>query len=563
MERTVAIYARVSTEHEAQLSALENQVQYYDNLLAMHPDWTLYERYIDEGITGTSVKKRQSFMRMMEDAEDRKFDLIITREVSRFARNTVDTLQQTRILKKYGVEVYFTEDNIWTMNDEDGELRLTIMATLAQNESKKTSIRVKAGQKVSFQNAVPYGTGNILGYDREGKEFVINEEQAKTVRMIFDMYLDGMGLRQIQFALENAGRLTATGLKNWSCSTISRVLNNAFYCGTIVYRKEYVPDYLEQKKIKNHGEIENIVAEGTHTPIVTKEEYARVRKKMDTKTQSVDNRGKRGKHASGDVWTKKLKCSCSGGSFNRRVWHRTSSGEPQYAYQCYRQISTGTIATRTKKGLSIEGICEAPMVPRWKLEVMAKVVFQNFWKDRTAVRLIAEEMLEKHIQDDRYINFEKEIKELKTKIAKADKKYENLVDLRVNGEIDKAMFDLKKKELLEDKDRLEKQLEGYQVDEDMSDDDYNRRLEVLKCGLEHNFDFSLYDIPEEIIDDFVDEIIVYKDCFLWKLSMFGDETRMKLCVNKDKSVEIEKTPNVDTRGTGGDQPELANASSMS
>ena len=182
---------------------------------------------------------------------------------------------------------------------------------------------------------------------------------------------------------------------------------------------------------------------------------------------------------------------------------------------------------------------------------MAKVVFQNFWKDRTAVRLIAEEMLEKHIQDDRYINFEKEIKELKTKIAKADKKYENLVDLRVNGEIDKAMFDLKKKELLEDKDRLEKQLEGYQVDEDMSDDDYNRRLEVLKCGLEHNFDFSLYDIPEEIIDDFVDEIIVYKDCFLWKLSMFGDETRMKLCVNKDKSVEIEKTPNVDTRGTGG------------
>ena len=191
------------------------------------------------------------------------------------------------------------------------------------------------------------------------------------------------------------------------------------------------------------------------------------------------------------------------------------------------------------------------MVPRWKLEVMAKVVFQNFWKDRTAVRLIAEEMLERHIQDDRYINFEKEIKELKTKIAKTDKKYENLVDLRVNGEIDKAMFDLKKKELLEEKERLERQLEGYQVDEDMSDEDYNRRLEVLKCGLENNFDFSVYDIPEEIIDDFVDEIIVYKDCFLWKLSMFGDETRMKLCVNKDKSVEIEKTPNVDTRGTGG------------
>ena len=146
MTRNVAIYARVSTEHEAQLSALENQVQYYDNIMAQHPNWILYDRYIDEGITGTSTKKRKNFMRMMKDADKGCFDLVITREVSRFARNTVDTLQETRNLKRKGIEVWFTEDNIWTMNDEDGELRLTIMATLAQNESKKTSLRVKAGQ---------------------------------------------------------------------------------------------------------------------------------------------------------------------------------------------------------------------------------------------------------------------------------------------------------------------------------------------------------------------------------------------------------------------------------
>ncbi|WP_289423640.1 recombinase family protein, partial [Faecalibaculum rodentium] len=119
--RKVAIYARVSTEHEAQLSALENQVQYYDDLIDRHPDWVLYRRYIDEGITGTSISKRKNFVRMMEDAKDGHFDLIVTREVSRFARNTVDTLQQTRLLKRMGIEVYFTED---------GELRLTIMATL-------------------------------------------------------------------------------------------------------------------------------------------------------------------------------------------------------------------------------------------------------------------------------------------------------------------------------------------------------------------------------------------------------------------------------------------------
>jgi DNA invertase Pin-like site-specific DNA recombinase len=152
MKRKVAIYARVSTEHEAQLSALDNQVQYYDDILKKNPDWILYDRYIDEGITGTSTKKRKNFMRMMEDAKAGKFDLIITREVSRFARNTVDTLQETRKLKKIGVEVYFTEDNIWTFKDDDGELKLTIMATLAQNESKKISQRVKAGQKITFQN---------------------------------------------------------------------------------------------------------------------------------------------------------------------------------------------------------------------------------------------------------------------------------------------------------------------------------------------------------------------------------------------------------------------------
>ncbi len=228
--RKVAIYARVSTEHEAQLSALENQVQYYDDLIDRHPDWVLYRRYIDEGITGTSISKRKNFVRMMEDAKDGHFDLIVTREVSRFARNTVDTLQQTRLLKRMGIEVYFTEDGIWTMNDEDGELRLTIMATLAQNESKKTSMRVKAGQMVSFQNGVVYGTGNVLGYDKVGPEYVINEAQAKTVRKIFDMYLAGNGSQKIKRQLEKDGDLTAMGKSLWHYATISHAVRRCEAC---------------------------------------------------------------------------------------------------------------------------------------------------------------------------------------------------------------------------------------------------------------------------------------------------------------------------------------------
>lgn len=220
-KRDVAIYARVSTEHEAQLSALENQIDWYKPILEARPDWTLTAQYIDEGITGTSAEKRPRFMQMIEDARQRKFDMIITREVSRFARNTVDTLQYTRLLKEYGVEVFFINDNIKTF-DGDGELRLTIMATLAQDESRKTSIRVKAGQQTSMQNGVFYGNGNILGYDRVGKEMVINPEQAKTVRMIYDMYLSGMGVTAIQYELEKAGRLTAMGKERWFHRTLRK-----------------------------------------------------------------------------------------------------------------------------------------------------------------------------------------------------------------------------------------------------------------------------------------------------------------------------------------------------
>lgn len=144
--------------------------------------------YVDEGITGTSAKKRPQFMQMLSDAKNGDFDLILTREVSRFARNTVDTLQCTRDLKKQSVEVFFINDNIRTF-DGDGELRLTIMATLAQDESRKTSIRVKSGQQTSMENGVYYGNGNILGYNRVGKEYVIDPEQARTVRKIYDWYL--------------------------------------------------------------------------------------------------------------------------------------------------------------------------------------------------------------------------------------------------------------------------------------------------------------------------------------------------------------------------------------
>lgn len=193
--RRVAIYGRVSTEHEAQLSAFENQQAWYDDLTARHPEWSVVERYFDRGITGTAAKKRPAFLKMLADAKDGMFDLIVTREVCRFARNTVDTLSITRDLKRLGVEVYFVNDNIRTM-DGDGELRLSIMATLAQEESRKISECVRAGQAVSREKGVLYGNGNILGYDRVNGTYVINPEQALTVRKTFELYAAGLGYKK-------------------------------------------------------------------------------------------------------------------------------------------------------------------------------------------------------------------------------------------------------------------------------------------------------------------------------------------------------------------------------
>ena len=202
----VAVYARVSTEHEAQINALENQLEWYKIECSRHSDWEIVEVYVDQGITGTQAQKRPEFLRMMEDAKKGKFDLIITREVSRFARNTVDALSYTRQMKAMGVDVLFINDGINTAAD-DGELRLSLMSSMAQDESRKISERVKAGQKISRERHILYGNGNILGFRRENGTYVPEPEQAETVRLIFQMYSTGEnGLVKIVNELYRLGR---------------------------------------------------------------------------------------------------------------------------------------------------------------------------------------------------------------------------------------------------------------------------------------------------------------------------------------------------------------------
>lgn len=536
MKRKIAIYARVSTDHEDQISALANQIQYYDEILEKNIDWELYDRYIDEGITGTSVNKRKNFLRMMQDAEDRKFDLILTREVSRFARNTVDTLQQTRILKSYGVEVWFIEDNIWTMNDEDGELRLSIMATLAQNESKKISSRVKAGQRVSFLNGIPYGNGNILGYDRVGRDYVINKEQAMVVRKIFDMYLAGYGARAIHYMLEQDNAKTACGKTNWHDSVIMKTLKNPFYCGIIEYRKEYTVDYLTQKKVRNNGEVEKIRVEGTHEPIVTKEEFEKVQQILATRLAEQTDGKIIGRPNAHNIWVKKARCKC-GHTFNRRPNYTSkTTGRKTYTFQCYNQMRTGSIGTRLKKGLSIDGICDNNSFPQWKLEVQADFIFRKLLSNKQEVYDRAIEMLNSSISIDIHQG------ELKEKISNNDKEIKKsfarmdvLLDMCTDGDISRETY-RKKTDILNDKiialkkenESLEKQIESNHQQEAI-----NQKMQTISNFLKMEIFSEKAAVPDTIIDKYVEKIIVNKNVFSWYLNPnFYDGEPLKIDTNK-------------------------------
>ena len=438
-QRSVVFYGRVSTEHEAQLAALENQMQWYEDQAKYHPNWTVLKSYIDRGITGTQAKKRPAFMEMLNDAKYHKFDLIVTREVCRFARNTVDTLVITRQLKEIGIEVYFVEDNIWTM-DNDGELRLTIMATLAQEESRKTSERVRAGQKISRDNGVLYGNGNILGYDRLGDTYVINEDQAETVRIIYDLYLKGNGFNKIVNELVRLKRKDSSGLVRWDATKVSRILHNATYKGYQGYYKSYKNNHLDQKTIVNRDEDTYLYVKGRFTPIISEEVWDKCKALRESKlTLRKTQEGKlerTGTRTSEDIWAKRLICRC-GHRMRKDRWHVNKTGLT-YGYKCYNVLNNGSKQTRIDAGLDADKYCDMGTIADWKFDLMLRELLK-------ALNLNNDDLIKKAYNqfENSYTKETKEARELRDAEAKLRKiriKLENLTEMRVNGEIDKQEY---------------------------------------------------------------------------------------------------------------------------
>lgn len=537
-KRRVVFYGRVSTEHEAQLSALENQMKWYDDQLERHDDWILVRKYIDRGITGTLAKKRPAFMEMIEDAKKHEFDLVVTREVSRFARNTVDTLEYTRKLRKLGVEVYFVEDNIWTMAS-DGELRLSIMATLAQEESRKDSERVLAGQKMSRDSGVLYGNGNILGYDlhrnidANGKwnplenTYVINPEQAETVRIIYDLYYDGLGLTKICKELCRLQRKDAYGQVSWCASKVHRILHNMTYAGYKGYLKSYTDDYLEHSRVQNRDRDSHMYVKGDWEPIIPEERWLEVQelckeKSAKVKVNTSGNRKVVGKKKSDDVWLRKLRCSC-GSSFRKNKWRTNKlTDEVVFGYQCYNQVNNGSIKNREKYGLDTEGYCDIPMIGDWKLNYMIKHILEALWTDRSdavqeALQLIRENYTEEAVEKKNRL----QISMAESRISKNEARLKQLLEMRMDNEISKEEYAKARASVEKEIEECKTLLEEFTKEDDIQEE-VGINLKEIEEMLNQLIDFSGPVIDNDIIDRLVMQVVpLQKDRVKWILNLAG------------------------------------------
>ena len=315
-KRKVAGYARVSTDHDDQFTSYEAQIDYYTNYIKGRDDWQFVEVYTDEGITGTNTKRREGFKRMIADALAGKIDLIVTKSVSRFARNTVDSLTTIRELKENGTEVYFEKENIWTF-DSKGELLLTIMSSLAQEESRSISENCTWGQRKRFADGkvtVPFS--RFLGYDRgEDGNLVINPEQAVTVKRIYSLFLQGKTPHGICQILMDDGIPSPSGKEKWNQSTVKSILMNEKYKGDALLQKSYTVDFLTKKTKTNEGEIPQYYVEGNHEAIIDPETFELVQREMARRTKGKN------RHSGVHLFSGKIKCGDCGGWYGSKVWH--------------------------------------------------------------------------------------------------------------------------------------------------------------------------------------------------------------------------------------------------
>lgn len=496
----VASYCRVSTDRDDQANSFESQQRYFKEYIDRQPDWELYEVYADEGITGTSTKKRAAFNRMIADAHFGKFQLILTKEVSRFSRNILDTITYTRELKALGVGVLFMNDGISTL-EPDAELRLSIMGSIAQEESRKTSTRVKWGQTRRMEQGVVFGR-SLLGYDVKDGCLTVNPEGAEIVRLIFYKYgVEKKGTTVIARELREAGYRTHSGNMKWSNTHIVKILKNEKYVGDLVQKKTITPDYLSHAKKYNHGEEELVIIRDHHEPIIDRELW-------DTVQRELKKRNRNGElgagHSNRYVFSGKIKCGECGASFVSRKKTR-KDGSLYKRWSCYTATSEG------QKRIDVRGNevgCDVGKLLRDELALdilQQSLTTLRMDRDRiiqnvTALALEAIQMCEEG-STDRVEALEYEISQLKQK--KAD-----VLDAFFSKQITKEEMQLVNQRYDRELEDFQRRLEGVReresitYEKDQLEKDVGRQVvDIVNCRAD----------SEVLYKNVLDHMVVHKD----------------------------------------------------
>ena len=494
-KKRVAAYCRVSTDNEDQANSFESQQRYFRQYIERNPDWELYAIFADEGISGTNTKKRKEFNRMIECAKNGDFDLIITKEISRFARNTLDSIFYTRDLKKHGVGVIFLNDNINTL-DGDAELRLAIMSSIAQEESRKTSERVKWGQKRQMEQGVVFGR-SMLGYDVKDGKMTINEEGAKIVRLIFHKFVDeGKGTHVIARELREEG-IEPMRVKEWQNTVILRVIRNEKYCGDLVQKKTFTPDFLSHEKKYNRGQEEFVIIKDHHEPIISRELFDKANRILDAKSLSQEGKAK---HSNRYPFSGKIKCGRCGASYVARYKTR-KDGSRYKAWRCYEAANHGRPhidKAGNQVGCSGESIRNEDAIYLLylvckELKINRQKVVDNLTKTIDAVMRIDLTGTSTSA--------------LSEKIEEAKKKRTGLIDLYTSGDIDKTEFTALRAKYDENIEKLKSMAEGIEQQQTMIlkqkelMEDIKNAIDELINGIQYEDEYYTQILDKMVIND--------------------------------------------------------------
>ena len=468
----VTFYARVSTDRYEQLNSLENQVMYFSNFIKEQENWTFVDGYVDEGISGTSVKKREDFLRMVDDAKKKKFDLILTKEISRFSRNTLDSIKYTQELLSNGVGVHFLSDNINTFQP-DSELRLTIMSSIAQEEIRKLSERIRFGYKRSVEKGIVPGSNNIYGYTKNKGKLVIDEEQAKFIRLIFETYVsENIGVHRLGFKLFDEYGVTNYLGKPIAGTVIKNIIRNPKYKGYFCAHKETTVDYHDRKR-KRFKRDEWIVYKDNETcpPIVSEELWDKANEILDARSKKHDQINKNNKYNK-FAFSGLMHCYYDGAIFvrgNYQIGKRDRSRRRKF-WACNNYRIHGKKKT--------EG-CNSPVIYYEELvEVCKKILNLILNCQDDLINEINDMISDIGTKKD----YKKEIKQVEEKIYKINNEKKELIMMRMRKEIDLKEYNTLKEDLdrqvesLEETSRKLIEEEQNQESSEKNFDDFKKKI---------------------------------------------------------------------------------------